>query len=861
MRQQRLGGLRKVLTVAALLVFGLCLAPGASGQERYLQLQWVDRSGEPIGTIGEQGEYRGVDVAPDGLRVAAHRHVGNGGEVLVFDISGTAVPLVTDATGVQENAHPIFSPDSKRIVFSALRDGSWGLYIRSVDEAGADERVATSGRTIVPMSWSPDGRYIVYWQNDGTEWVVALDDDRMPFRLMDGPSSHSQISPDGRWVAYLSSGDVWIRAFPEGSTAWPVSTGRGAFPRWRADGRELYYMSTGSLGMIMAAGIEASGDTIDISEPQPLFASGYINQGHPSNYHTFAVSPDGQRFLIPRPEPDALVVLDRERAGAVTLGRHLILATEFSPDGARLATLEGDLGLWIQDLAGGGRRRVARIDDPQVFGASFAWSPDGDRIAYLVSQPRGDTLRLAQVRAGREPDTIRTMPGVGGSLIGWTADGNAVLYYSAQLGGSVVFRLSLDAGDEPVDVMRSQTQMNAPRISPDGRLVAYHTDNLNTNEVWVRLITSGTDAEAPPVSAGEGLGMVSWRDDGRELFYVSLDRQVVAVDVRTAPSLAVGEPRPIFEAPEAIPTAVGTFNSLGRVAHDGGRVAFAVPPPVPPPARNEIRVVDRTGRVVARPGAPGVHFGRPMLSPDGTKVAAGLSNLEANTSELWAFDLENDTSRRLVTDRDLGSWLWSPDGREVLYTSFADNAAVVYRLAVDGSGTPAFVYRHLAGTGFNLIDWSADGRFILFLSGGVLHVLPLGGNGEPVELIREEFGVGQALLSPDGRLLLYSTDEVADTEQAFIRTFDADAIALGPPSEKWQVSTDGSGGPHSWGRAGREVTYRHDGNVTAVALASSPTFSADAPQVLFRQPEGAGNASSSRNGERWAFYAPAVSAR
>lgn len=843
------------LTIA--LVSALCLAPVAQGQNRYLNLTWVDRSGEPIAAVGERGEYRGVTVSPDGARVAVHRHVGNGGEVWLFDADGEATRLVADATGVQDNAHPIFSPDGGRIVYVSLRDGVWGLYVIAADGRGDEELVYSLGRRIVPTSWSPDGRQIVYWDSNGTEWVLPLEGDGEPFRLMDGPSSHSQISPDGKWVAYMSSGDIWVRAFPDGTQAWQVSANRGVFPRWRADGRELYYMSDGFLGMMMAVGIEDAGEAVEVSEPRALFASGYVNLGHTGIYHTFAASPDGQRFLIPQPEPDSLVVVDGEEAATVAR-QFAPVGSSLSPDRTRVLAFGGDRRLWVTEVASGDRWTVGSVDDPQVFGVSTAWSPDGNRVAWLVVKPRGDTAHLAAANGDGQPETVATLPGVGGQLIGWAPDGGSLLYYSAQLGGNVVYRLPLDSDEGLIELARFDAQMNTPRISPDGSLIAYHTGDQNRDEVWVRSLEFSGDEAPAPVSVAQGLGMVSWREDGGELYYVSPDREVMAVAMRTAPALTIGTPRRLFDAPE-FPPQQGNFNGVGNVSRDGRQAVFAVPPEVPPPARTELRVADRNGRVVDRPGDPGFYFGRPMLSDDGTKLAVGKRNIEENTAELWVFDLEAETSHLLLTDRNLGTWRWSPDGSEIAYVTFASNeAAVVYLIAADGTtGSPELLYRHLTGTGIGLADWSADGRFLLFDSGGVLFALPLEGDGEPVELIREEYSVGEAQLSPDGRWLAYSSNEMIPA-RAWLRTFDPDAVAPGPASEKWLLSDIPFGTPLSWGRSGREVTYRNEGQIRAVEIVPSPEPGIEPARVLFRQPEGAGAASASRNGERWVFFAPSV---
>ena len=294
--------------------------------------------------------------------------------------------------------------------------------------------------------------------------------------------------------------------------------------------------------------------------------------------------------------------------------------------------------------------------------------------------------------------------------------------------------------------------------------------------------------------------MTAWRADGSELYYVGPEREFMAASVRTSPTLAIGEPRRLFNLPNAIPTAAN-FDGVGNVSPDGSAVVLAVPPRIPPLAQVEMRVVDRVGTVVATPGKAGTFFGRPMLSPDGTKVAAGISEPLDNVFELWVFDLEADTERTQFDDRNINSWIWSEDGSELIYVSMDFNSGEgggIFRRAADGSGSPELLYRHFPGTGFNLIDWSADGRFVLFISGGVLYVLPLDRDREPVELIREEFTVVQALLSQDSRFIAFTSDETRPIN-AWLWSFDPDAIAVGPVAEKLQLTTDGSGGPLSWG--------------------------------------------------------------
>ena len=859
---------RRLVRHAALpfigLLSALCLTPAALAQPRYLNLTWVDRAGKVIETIGAPAEYRGVDVSADG-RVAAHAHSGSGGDVWVFARNGEATRLVAEATGVQDNAHPIFSPEGKRVVYSSLRDGAWGLYIKAVDGSGSEERVYSSGRTTVPMSWSPDGRSIVLWENTGFEWVLPLAGDRKPVRLMTEQSSHSQISPDGKWVAYLAGGNVWVRGFPDGAKAVPVSSESGFFPRWRADGRELYYTSAVSRGMIMAAAVTATADSIEVSKPQALFDTEYINFNHPSNYHTFAVSRDGQRFLIPRPEPATLVVLNREGVSR-TLDSDLWDTPKVSPDGSRVAAIRAQRSVWVIDTASGKRKQLGALKGPQDFAVSLAWSRDGRQIAYLALDLAigKDVLYLANANGQGEPRQLRTFQGVAGQLLGFAPDGGSVIYFSSQAAGDVLLAIPLSGDAEPVELARGTTGMLGPSLSPDGRRLAYHTRANNKNEVWVRSIGE-TGELGTPVRVGDGLGMTAWRADGSELYYTGPKREFMAASVRTSPTLAVGSPSRRFDLPNGIPVAAN-FDGLGSVSADGRAVVLTVPPRIPPPQKAEMRVVDRTGKVVATPGEPGEFFGRPMISPDGKKVAAGITRPLEDVFELWVFDLDANTGKRLFADRNVNSWIWSEDGKELVYVSQDFNSGEgggIFRRAADGSGTPELLYRHYAGTGFNLIDWSADGRFVLFMSGGVLNVLPLDRERrEPVELIREEFTVAQALLSPDSRFIAFTSDETRPLN-AWLWSFDPDAIAVGPTSEKLQLSTEGAGGPLSWGwgRNGHEVTYRNSGAMSSVVIATSGGLKAEPPRVLFRHPEAAGNASASRNGERWVFFAPAIDRR
>jgi len=283
--------------------------PGTSGD---VQLSWFDRTGKLIRNVGAPGPYRGVDLSPDGERIALHRHDGNGGDIWLFESArrGTLSRFTFEAT--QDNAGPIWSPDGSRLAYGSVRDGKWGLYVKAANGTGSEERLVESELPKMPMSWSPDGRALVFWVIDPTtgsdQWVFPTSGDKTPMPLLQTSftEGHPQISPNGRWISYQSNetgrAEIYVRSFPSGGSKFQISSGGGTFARWRADGKELFYLSAASFGKLMSVQVDATDTTFQYGDPTELFDSGYVNFTHGLNYHTFAVSRDGQRFLIPRPE-------------------------------------------------------------------------------------------------------------------------------------------------------------------------------------------------------------------------------------------------------------------------------------------------------------------------------------------------------------------------------------------------------------------------------------------------------------------------------------------------------------------------------------------------------------------------------
>jgi len=278
--------------------------PDADGE-----LSWYDRKSNtwsPVGTAS----FRGIDLSPDGKRLAAHYHrVGApGGDLVITDLErNTTTRFTFDES--QDNSSPIWSPNGDSIAYSSLRNGRFGIYRKASNGVGSEELLFESATPKVPTSWSRDGNTIVfvdYVKSSGDIWILPLTGDKKPIAYLQSPlqEAQAQLSPDGHWLAYLSGGQVWVQSFPAPGTKWQVSPSGGGLPRWRSDGKELFFSGSPN-AEIWSVSVSANGAGLVFSAPKLVFGGRFYTAVHTpniTNYHTYAVSADGNRFLIPRPQ-------------------------------------------------------------------------------------------------------------------------------------------------------------------------------------------------------------------------------------------------------------------------------------------------------------------------------------------------------------------------------------------------------------------------------------------------------------------------------------------------------------------------------------------------------------------------------
>jgi eukaryotic-like serine/threonine-protein kinase len=264
------------------------------------QLIWLDRAGKRLESIGAPGIIQHPTLSPDGKQVAVDRRdlqTGNE-DIYVIDLArGTSSRLTFDPAS---DRFPVWSPDGTRIAWSSDREGSFQIYQKLASGVGPEELLLKSEIPSLPTSWSADGKFILYTGVDPKTsldlWVLPLVGDRKPFPFLQTPFNEygAAFSPDGRWIAYQSNDqgvyEVYVQTFPASGNKWKVSTDTGAFPIWRRDGRELFYIKFGAL---MSAEVKP-GSSFEAGVPKVLFDLAGRTRGAP----VFAATADGQRFLL-----------------------------------------------------------------------------------------------------------------------------------------------------------------------------------------------------------------------------------------------------------------------------------------------------------------------------------------------------------------------------------------------------------------------------------------------------------------------------------------------------------------------------------------------------------------------------------
>jgi serine/threonine-protein kinase len=271
-------------------------------------LDWMDRRGATTPLLRDTPvRWLFPRFAPDGRRLAFSLFDGKEQDVWVYDWSAEALSRVTFDPG--GDLWPVWTPDGRRIVFLSNRDGAGDLYWQRVDGTGEVQRLTRSSRPQYPGSWHPDGRTLVFFEDDpatSTRNVMALrigGDEASgwqpgrPTLVLSG-ADRPMLSPDGRWLAYVSRTatpevtEVFVRSFPGPGGPWQVSTAGGTDPLWSSTRPEIFYATPDH--RIMAASYSVSGG-FRVEKPHLLSEARFTPR---SVGRHFDIHPDGNRFAL-----------------------------------------------------------------------------------------------------------------------------------------------------------------------------------------------------------------------------------------------------------------------------------------------------------------------------------------------------------------------------------------------------------------------------------------------------------------------------------------------------------------------------------------------------------------------------------
>ncbi len=523
----------------------------------------------------DKTSFGAIAVSPDGRRVAFTATDASGKTQLwVRPLDALAAQPLAGTEGAR---HPFWSPDSRWIGFSA--EGK----LQKIEAAGGPPQRLASAPPY-GGAWSRDG-VIVFAPsfNSPLMEVPAAGGEPKPVTQMDASRqeiSHRwpQFLPDGRHFLYfIHSGQPERQGIYLGSLD---SKEMGAKEKTRllATDSSAAYAGPGYLLFVRERALmaqrfdtgklELSGEAFPVAEP--------VGVGAGTRRARFSVSESGVLVYDSIGGGNQLVWLDRSGKPLETLGPPgLYWSVDLSPDGRRVAASRtdpqtGSIDIWLFDLA---RNSSSRFTFHPANEGTSVWSPDGRRIAFFSS--RDGPLNLYQKPAsGAGEEELLLKTNANKYPTDWSRDGRFLLYtgFDPKTRADLwVLPLSAEpknAERKPMLFLRTEFVERNGRFSPDGKWVAYESDESGRFEIYVRAFSPGQPGSGGkwPVSTGGGVEHC-WRRDGKELFYLAPDRKLMAVQVKAGAGFQAGIPRPLFQ------TRVAGFSFLGRyaVTADGQR--------------------------------------------------------------------------------------------------------------------------------------------------------------------------------------------------------------------------------------------------------------------------------------------------
>ncbi|MCL4523997.1 MAG: serine/threonine-protein kinase [Acidobacteria bacterium] len=500
----------------------------------------------------------------------------------------------------------------------------------------------------------------------------------------------------------------------------------------------------------------------------------------------------------PAPNPVARVTQTLPVETALTGRNRVVLA--ISPDGSKVA-YAANQRLYLRSLDS-----LTAVELPGTEAASSPFfSPDGQWVGFFA----GGQTKKTQI-AGGTPTTVCTKDGFDAS---WAPNGTILI--GAAFAG--ILGVPAQGGAPSVLVAPEPGKIYLKPVAlPDGKSFLYISGTLGGYTEWDVVMRSFQKEDNTVVL--RGANHVFYSPTGHlvyarlsDLYAVGFDpgsRRVLGNAVRVVQNV---------DYANAAATSHFAFSNNGTLVYLAEQGA--------PGLKSRIVSVDRAGKVTVLP-IDVRDFSDPKVSPDGRMVAAHVQDAQ---NDIWVADPTRGTMSRLSFDPSEDETpLWSPDGRTIMWTATRSGIARgIFRRAADGSGKEELVWtldKHA-----HLRDWLPDGKAIILevqdsKTGTDIWRLDLGEKPTATPYLQTEFNERNSRLSPDGRWMVYNSDE-SGKEEVYIQSFPA-------AGAKVQVSSKGGDQP-AWARNGKSVFYRGENAIQEVSFESSPRLAVGKPRVLF----------------------------
>ncbi len=488
-----------------------------------------------------------------------------------------------------------------------------------------------------------------------------------------------------------------------------------------------------------------------------------------------------------------------------------------SPDGRTLVfNARGNDGrstLWARAMDS---LQARQLPGTQGANLDVAWSPDSQFIAFLAE---GNVKKIDI--AGGTPQTLASynQPSTG---ISWSRQD--VILYS---GGGVLYRVPASGGDASavtaLDTQHGEQGQGRPFFLPDGKHFLYYRLAANTDNTGIYIGSLDAKPAAQEqkrfLASPAGAVYVSSIAAGGGYLLFLRGEALMAQPFDTGRMELTGRAVQVADQ-----VSVNLFNALFSVS-GSGVLGYAVTGG----NTRQLTWFDREGKVLGRVGEAAARD-EMSLSPDGTRVAEGRVD-EKGTWVVWLLDLARGASTRLTFDgAGAGDGTWSPDGSQIAYAPGGGQSTDLYRKPANGAGQAELLFH--SDEIKSPMDWSRDGRFLLFGqrgkdTGGDLWVLPMEGDHKPIPYLVTPFNEGQAQFSPDGHWVVYTSNETG-TKEVYLAPFPMSS------GGKWPVSNGGGSQPR-WGRDGKELFYfTPDSTLMAVGVTTGSSVQLGVGKPLFR---------------------------